>query len=112
LIGGITRRSTFDRLRREGVRVRRGALGLTYVPFDASRPEVAIAVGRRLGNAVRRNRWRRRLRAQFDARIRRGALASGAYLVQVQTPLDELSASALDAEVSAVLDALAARLAA
>lgn len=51
---------------------------MTYVPLEPGRPVplVAFAIGRRFGNAVQRNRARRRLRAAFEA----GASALGAPL--------------------------------
>ena len=45
---------------------------------SAPLPRVGYAVNRRVGNAVTRNRLRRRLRAAVDGT---GALAPGAYLV-------------------------------
>jgi ribonuclease P protein component len=54
---------------------------MTIVPtYDAAPPRVAFAVGRRVGNAVVRNRVRRRLRAL--AREHAAGFAPGhAYLV-------------------------------
>lgn len=92
--------------------MRRGDLGLTYLPLDAARPQLAFALSRRFGNAVTRNRCRRRLREAFRARWRRGALAPGAYLVSVFGPPEQLEGPALEGQVSAVLDALSQRLAA
>jgi ribonuclease P protein component len=112
LIRGISRRSTFDRLRREGIRVRRGALALTYVPCDDPRPQVGFAISRRVGGAVVRNRCRRRLRAVLAARSRAGRLRPGTYLVQLTAPVDTVPQAELEAGVDAVLDALAERLAA
>jgi hypothetical protein len=59
---------------------------MTFVGFDTRCPQVALAFGRRFGNAVERNRGRRRTRAAFRAawaaRADRvdGPLA-GAYLI-------------------------------
>lgn len=75
-------RATFDALRREGRRARRGVVGVTYLPSDAGPPRLAYGVGRKVGPAVVRNRVRRRLRAA--ARELAGeapGLAPGAYLV-------------------------------
>ena len=38
---------------------------MTFVAIPTSQPQVALALGRRFGNAVERNRGRRRLRAAF-----------------------------------------------
>lgn len=56
---------------------------------------MAFAVSRRVGNAVTRNRVRRRLRELFREADRRGDLAPGEYLVTV-------SPAAADAEFSAL----------
>ncbi|MHB8671039.1 MAG: ribonuclease P protein component [Acidimicrobiales bacterium] len=76
----IRDRSTFATLRREGRRVRRGAVTVTWAPGDpAEPPRVAYAVGRRVGGAVLRNRIRRRLRATIAEG--RSLLRPGAYLI-------------------------------
>ena len=84
-------------------------LALTYLPGAEARPEVAFAIPRRLGNAVVRNRCRRRVRPLLDERAQTGRLRPGAYLVQVSGPLDALDPAALAAEVDALLTALDAR---
>jgi len=67
LIARIRQRETFQRLTREGARIRRSPLWCTWCPqpdssLDPS-PAVAYAIGRAVGPAVTRNRLRRRLRA-------------------------------------------------
>jgi ribonuclease P protein component len=111
LIRGISRRQTFDRLRREGTRVRGNRLALTFVPQADDQPQVAFAISRKLGNAVVRNRCRRRIRPLLDAHARAGRLAPGAYLVQVRGRVDELPAPEVAREVAGLLDALDARVA-
>src|SRR4029077_16025747 len=81
LIWPIRERSTFRALAR-GRRRRRGVLMVTsaVVGTRSDPPRVAYAVGRGVGNAVVRNRVRRRLRAA--TREHAEALESGsAYLV-------------------------------
>ena len=107
---GISRRTTFEKLRREGTRVRGPRLSLTYTPIDAPTTQVAFAIPRKVGGAVVRNRNRRRVRAALDERARAGRLRPGAYLVHVPRSLDDLDASALRAEVDDLLGALDARL--
>jgi ribonuclease P protein component len=67
LIARVRQRQTFQRLTREGVRIRRSTLWCTWCPQSdstpATGPEVAFAIGRAVGPAVTRNRLRRRLRA-------------------------------------------------
>ncbi len=91
MISSVERRRTFADFRREGLRVRHGAVRLNHLPPDrlpvgAATPQVAFAIGRHIGNAVARNRVRRRLRAAF-VEVWRGlpadrvAALGGAYLV-------------------------------
>ena len=75
----IRDRATFEALRRSEARARRGSLTVTFVEAgSAPVPRVAYAVSRRVGNAVTRNRVRRRLRA---AAATVTELRVGAYLV-------------------------------
>jgi ribonuclease P protein component len=50
---------------------------------------LAFAVPRRVGNAVVRNRVRRRLRASFRELVRAGQAPAGAYLVRVKEPRED-----------------------
>ena len=63
MIARVRQRQTFQRLTREGVRIRRSTLWCTWCPQSDSTPAVAFAIGRAVGPAVTRNRLRRRLRA-------------------------------------------------
>jgi ribonuclease P protein component len=110
LIDGISRRQTFERLRREGTRVRGTRLALTFVPQDDARPQVAFAISRKLGGAVIRNRCRRRVRPLLAHHARTGRLRPGAYLVQVAGRVDRLSTDDLAREVDGLLTALDTRL--
>jgi len=107
VLGSIRQRSTFRALSRPAGRAARGPIRVKYVPNPeaAHDPfvEVGFAISRHCGNAVVRNRLRRRLREV----IREGAaeLAEGAYLVTTDRAaadlefarLRELSLSALRA---------------
>ena len=94
LIRSVRDRATFDALARARRRPG-GAVTLRYVPGDpGDPPRVAIATPRSIGNAVTRNRVRRRLRAAV--RAHRGDLVGGAYLLgagrdAATVPFDELS---------------------
>lgn len=71
---------------------------MTYVPIPTDHPQVAMAIGRRFGNAVERNRGRRRIRAAFGQGWKPGDAPSGAYLVTggrsiLTVPFDSLVAA-------------------
>jgi ribonuclease P protein component len=99
VIGRVRDRATFEALRRDGRRVRRGPVTLVYLPAAAPPPRVAFAVGRTVGNAVVRNRVRRRLRSvlrDLASGAHGPALPPGAYLVATRPevadlPYDELA---------------------
>jgi ribonuclease P protein component len=109
-VGPIRNQQSFRALRRPDRRAARGPIRITYLlprSPDGITPkaQVGYAISRRCGNAVQRNRLRRRLRAVVAARARDGALAAGTYLVRT-----EPAAAALAfAELSVLVDgALAA----
>ena len=78
--GPIRSRQTFDQLRRSGRRGRCGPLTVSYLPEPSwEHPRVGYAIGRRVGNAVVRNRLRRRLRAIVSEQA--PDLPAGAYMV-------------------------------
>lgn len=78
--------------------MRSGPVRLTFVPLDTPHPMVAFAIGRRFGNAVERNRARRRMRAVFGAVWTPGD-PLGAYQVSV-------TRAALGAPTTELTDAL------
>ena len=81
----ITDRRTFQALRRQGRRARRGPLAVTWlapVPgTPVTPPRAGFAVGKATGGAVVRNRVRRRLRAALRQLISEGRLPAGTYLL-------------------------------
>jgi len=79
LIHRVRDRATFALLTRARV-CRRDPVWVRRVPVRGSGPQVAYAVGRRVGNAVIRNRVRRRLRAAVHAEAA-AVRADSAYLV-------------------------------
>jgi ribonuclease P protein component len=120
LIGRVRHRSTFTDLRRRGVGAASGPLSVTYAsdlsPVDGSAPappvpRVAFAVPRRVGNAVARNKVRRRLRAIL-AEAGAARLPAGAYLVAVRPGADGLSYRELSEHVHRALTEIAKRAAA
>lgn len=68
---------------------------------DVSPPQVAFAFNRALGNAVTRNRLRRRLRSILSSRD----LPNGLFLFGGRPPLGELTFAQLETRVAALLDA-------
>jgi len=86
LIERVTDRGSFVALRHPTQRVRRGVLRIAYVPDAAGRRRCAYALSRRVGNAVVRNRIKRRLRNVFAVIERENAAGQasfppGTYLV-------------------------------
>lgn len=79
-------------------------LVLYFAPNELERTRVGITVSRRVGNAVVRNRVRRRLREALRARLSR--LLPGSDVLVVARPT---SAEATWAELSAALDTLLQR---
>jgi ribonuclease P protein component len=57
----------FKRVRRDGKSFAHPLIVLIFTPSTVNTPRIGIAAGRRLGNAVTRNRVKRRLRAAVSA---------------------------------------------
>jgi ribonuclease P protein component len=93
LIDRVRDRQTFARLRRAGVKVRTDPLWCWFVDDQmVTPPRVAFAVGRAQGNAVTRNRLRRRLRAILhDIDVPPGILLIGATPDASELTFDELT---------------------
>jgi ribonuclease P protein component len=101
----IRDRTTFADLRRSGRRIKRGPVTVIWIDGDPYQPpRVAYAVGRSVGNAVQRNRLRRRLRAIVSDRA--GAWRPGAYLIGASPPATFLSWGELRGIVNEALDAI------
>ena len=107
LIWRIRDRTTFVELRRRGRRGRSGPIWITHLPDDlagsSTRPRVAYAFGRRTGNAVTRNRVRRRVRAILDDLARQDQIPPGAYLIGGDAELAGLRHPELDRHVRRAL---------
>ena len=84
----IRRRSLFTATRERGRRTTNRWMTLSVLPRDDSAPadsaEVAFLTPKRIGEAVIRNRLRRRMREIY--RRTPGPLAAGAYLVWIARP--------------------------
>jgi len=98
-VGSIRRRGDFAALRRAPGRATAGPIRVSYAPRSAQpespepSPQVAYAISRQCGNAVRRNRLRRRLRAVVGAEA--PSLAAGCYLVSAAPAAHDLSPTEL-----------------
>ncbi|MHB8328642.1 MAG: ribonuclease P protein component [Acidimicrobiales bacterium] len=102
MIWRIRDRATFEALRHSGQRARRGFVTVTYAAIgEAPVPRVAYVTGKRAGNAVARNRLRRRLRAAAADVV--AQLEPGAYLVAAGPGATRLSYEELKREVSAAM---------
>jgi ribonuclease P protein component len=92
-VTAIRDRSTFQALRRPAGRGARGPVKVAYLfpvsaaPLDAG-ARVGYSVGRSCGNAVRRNRLRRRFRAAV--RQSAGSFPAGSYLLRAEPAAAEL----------------------
>jgi ribonuclease P protein component len=102
LIWRVRDRGTFEALGRAPARAA-GPVRLRSVPTDPGEPRVAYAVGRSVGNAVERNRLRRRLRAVVRSRaalLRRDR----AYLISAGPRAAAMTALELSAAVTQLLE--------
>lgn len=85
----VRSRLDFDAIYDRGVRQSDGCLSILLLPNDRATSRLGLAVSKRCGNAVQRNRFKRRLREVF--RLSRANLPTGFDLVvqpRANTPLD------------------------
>ncbi|MDH3680162.1 MAG: ribonuclease P protein component [Acidimicrobiia bacterium] len=107
MIWRIRRRAIFTELRSEGQRVRSGGVRMTFCPQPDPQPLVAFAFGKKFGNAVERNRARRRLRAAFESAWDPDSAPLGAYLLAGDRSVLSAEFSTVLASVSGCLAQLA-----
>ena len=96
LVGVIERlssRRSFVQLRADGVRSGRGPVRLVKRPDPATPPRFAFAIPRSVGNAVERNRIRRRIRAILADLTASdpSRVEGGDHLIRVTAPIDHWS---------------------
>jgi ribonuclease P protein component len=109
LIHRIRERSAFERLARDGTRIRRSALWCTWCPDpDSTATCVAFAFSRAFGPAVHRNRIRRRLRSILTELDREQTLPPGLLLINGRPPLLEHTFDRLRAETADLVTQLRA----
>lgn len=103
----VTDRASFQALRRQGRRVRVGALTVTFLAPDSGTvptpPRVAFAVGKATGGAVVRNRIRRRLRAALRELLVTNGLPAGTYLLGATAVVSQMPWSELRSDLSAAI---------
>ena len=94
----------FQRLRREGKSLLHPLVVMAILPSDLGHSRVGFAVGRRFGNAVKRNRIKRRLREAVRVRFREGVLAAGWDVVLIaRRPIRDASFHQVDQAIGLLL---------
>lgn len=102
----VRRRAEFVDIRKRGKSIRDDVLRIGYLPGGAGPSRIGLAVSRRVGNAVARNRVKRVIREAF--RTSPDLFPAGLSLVVI--PLDPRRARRLD-DVRRSLQGLARRIA-
>jgi len=106
--GPVRSRRTFEALRRSSSKGRSGPFTVRFLHQSAwSRTEVAYAINRRVGNAVVRNRLRRRMRAIMAEQA--SSLPVGAYVVSTGPGGSKLGFDELKVAMSQALERATAR---
>ena len=104
-VGRLTTRAALMALQRSRHRGSAGPVRVAFVPVEAHVPgvfpQVGYAIGRRCGNAVTRNRLRRR--AREVARAEAPSLARGRYLVRLEPAASTVSPAELRSDVATAL---------
>ncbi len=113
LIWRVQDRRTFIEMRRSGLRVRSSSIGLSFLATSDHRempPRLALAVPKKVGNAVERNLLRRRIRSAFHALTSDPVveIPSGAYLLSVRPDALTSTFEGLTMELRQLLMRLAA----
>ena len=104
-VGRLTTRAAFAALQRSRRRGAAGPVRVAFVPVEAQVPgvfpQVGYAIGRRCGNAVTRNRLRRR--ARDVVRAEAPSLPRGRYLVRLEPGAGTVSPAELRTDVATAL---------
>ncbi|NNN13397.1 MAG: ribonuclease P protein component [Acidimicrobiaceae bacterium] len=98
----LSKRSDFDELKKAGRRFAGRNVSIVFVKRDSEGPAlVGFAISKRVGNAVVRNRIRRRLRAISASA--EAAFTSGSYLIAVKPSAKDSGYWELKADMDSVL---------
>ena len=97
-------RTAFSEVHAGRARRESGPLLLYALPNGLDRLRLGLSVGRRCGNAVRRNRLKRMLRETF--RLNRGSWPVGYDLLVVVRPHEELSLAAYATHLESAIQRL------
>lgn len=105
MIDRLAGRADFARLRAEGVRHGRGPIRLVSRYSETDSTRIAFAIPRKVGNAVMRNRSRRRIRAVLQELHQEDPSfpARGDHLIRVTAPIDDWSHATLRLTMSELL---------
>jgi ribonuclease P protein component len=94
-VTGIRSQKTFKRLNEDGIRAKKDFLGITYLDLkDNGDYNLAFSVSKRVGNAVERNRIRRRLKEIYRLNIK--VIPPGSYLLWVNKSAAKANFAALN----------------
>lgn len=94
----------FQRLRREGRTLVHPLLVLSALPNDLEHSRFGFAVGRRVGQAVKRNWIKRRMRESIRQRLQRQEIAAGWDVILIaRHPIRDASFYQVDEAIGLVL---------
>ena len=98
-VGPVVSRATFLALRRPAGRSRQGPLHVRWVPLPGDNDEVQVSyvISKRCGNAVRRNRIRRRTKGAI------ALIPAGAYLITTEAEVATMHFQELVERVTSAL---------
>ncbi|MEM9201570.1 MAG: ribonuclease P protein component [Actinomycetota bacterium] len=105
MIDRLSGRRAFAQLRADGHRRGRGPIRLVFRSELTERASFAFAIPRSVGNAVVRNRTKRRIKAVLhDLDHTTGGLSGGDYLVRITGSIDHWSYDTLHTTMAALVN--------
>ncbi len=103
MIASISTSATFKRLESEGTKLSADSLSFVCVPNDSNQIEIAFAIGRKFGNAVKRNRARRRIKEALRVVVRdQQVIKPVSVLVLASPKIQKLSFEQLVVQVEGI----------